>query len=209
MTNFKKLTLALSVATIAIGGIAVAQAGSGMRAMDPDGDGVVTRAEAQQAAAEMFTRLDADKDGKLAPADRAARHAEMRGKMFAKLDANGDGAISRDEFMADRGPGMGGLGMGGPEMGGPGMGHGRGHEGGHGGGHGMRGHHGGMMMARMADADKDGAISKAEFTSAAMKHFDTADANHDGKITAEERKAAHQAMKGRWKDRAPAPPAGQ
>ena len=50
-------------------------------------------------------------------------------------------------------------------------------------GGGMRG----MMMAR-ADADGDGTVSQAEFTSAALARFDSADANNDGTVTAEERR---------------------
>jgi len=73
------------------------------------------------------------------------------------------------------GPGMGGPGgpgmreggdgpkMGGDHMGGPGMGEGHmrgpGMRGGHMGGRGM----GGMMLMHMADANKDGAVSKDEF----------------------------------------------
>ena len=68
---------------------------------------------------------------------------------------------------------------------------------GHGGrdaaGHGMMG---GMMMNR-ADANKDATISKAEFTSTRLAHFDKIDANHDGKVTPEERKAARKAMRGK------------
>jgi len=52
-----------------------------------------------------------------------------------------------------------------------------------------------MAMARDADTNKDGAISQAEFMAAAMKRFDAEDTNHDGKITKEERAAAHEARK--------------
>jgi Ca2+-binding EF-hand superfamily protein len=208
-TRFKTITLALSVATIAIGGFAYAQANNDshdmhmMRGMDPDGNGVVTRAEAQQAASAMFTRLDANKDGKLDQADRDAHRAEMRGRIFTRLDANNDGSISKTEFMADKF--MAGRGPEGNAPGGPGM---DGHEMGRHGRHGMRGHHGGMMgMARMADTDNNGAISQAEFTTAAMKHFDMADADHDGKITAGERKAAHEKMRAEWRAQKPAAPA--
>lgn len=202
-TTLKKLTLGLSVAALAIGGIAYAESPAGMPGMDADGNGVITRAEAQKAATEMFAKLDVNKDGKLDQADRDARREEMRTRMFDKLDANHDGSISKTEFMADKGPdgdgpdghrmhgdeGPGGPGMDGP--GGPGgPGHGR---------HGMHGHHGGMMMmARMADTNHDGAVSQAEFIAAAMKHFDMMDANHDGQVTKEERQAAHDKMKAEW-----------
>ena len=49
------------------------------------------------------------------------------------------------------------------------------------------------MMLKMADTNNDGAISQAEFTAAALKHFDQMDANHDGKVTQDERQAAREA----------------
>ena len=57
------------------------------------------------------------------------------------------------------------------------------------------------MMARFADTNNDGVVSKAEFTAAMMKHFDQADTNHDGKLSREERKAAHAGMRGQWRGR--------
>ena len=53
---------------------------------------------------------------------------------------------------------------------------------------------GGMMMMRMADANKDGAVSKHEFLAAAASRFDASDSNHDGSVTPAERQAARQAM---------------
>jgi hypothetical protein len=46
-------------------------------------------------------------------------------------------------------------------------------------------------MARMADADKDGTVTQAEFTTAALARFDRADANGDGTISGEERRTRH------------------
>jgi len=65
--------------------------------------------------------------------------------------------------------------------------------------------HGGKGGA-MGDANKDGAVTKAEFTAGAMAMFDKADTNKDGFVTADEMKAGRQAMRGAWKDRK-APPA--
>jgi hypothetical protein len=66
-----------------------------------------------------------------------------------------------------------------------------------------------MMMGRMADANKDGAVSQAEFTQAALQRFDQADANKDGKVTRDERQAARRAMREHWQHRMgePAAPA--
>ena len=71
------------------------------------------------------------------------------------------------------------------------------------GGPGPRGMRGGPMM--MADANKDGTITKAELTASLEARFAKLDANKDGKVTAEEMKAARQAMRGpgRGHDRGP------
>ncbi|MGF7155899.1 EF-hand domain-containing protein [Novosphingobium gossypii] len=199
MTSMKTLMLSLSAAALAVGGMANAQAPA--QAARPAPDRIVTRAEAQARATEMFVRLDVNKDGKLDKADRELRHQQMREKMFARLDTNGDGSISKAEFMADRGPEGRGPGAdhdgpppppgeggklhprGGPEkfaakFGGKG----RGHFGGHGFGPGGR-------------FDDNRVVTQAEFVAEALKRFDAQDANHDGKVTPEERKARWEARK--------------
>jgi Ca2+-binding EF-hand superfamily protein len=62
--------------------------------------------------------------------------------------------------------------------------------------HGERGGKMGMMMLHMADANKDGSVTRDEFAVGAAKHFDMMDANKDGKLTKAERQAAHQKMRG-------------
>jgi hypothetical protein len=75
--------------------------------------------------------------------------------------------------------------------------HGAAH-GAHKGHHGMsRQGHGERMMGRM-DADKDGSVSKTELQASQQKQidmFDRADTNKDGKLSVEERKAFHDAMR--------------
>ena len=192
MTKKTWIAAAASLAAIAVAGGAYAAETAAS----------TTRAEAQSHAVQMFARMDQNKDGQLDPADRAAR----QGAMFERLDANKDGAVSRAEFdaaHADRegpgGPGMGRHGDGPGHDGdkGPRMGR-------HGGGRGMHG----MMMLGMADANKDGAVTQAEFSAAALAHFDKADANHDGSLTRAERRAAHEEMRKTMRERmdAPAPP---
>lgn len=174
----KKMTIGLSVAALALAGVAYAQPGMFAKP-DANGDGVVTRSEAQAHADQMFARMDVNGDGKLDQADREARHAAM----FDRIDTNNDGQISKAEFEAK------------PRWG---KGDGEGKRGGW--GH-KRGHHGGMKMMRMADTNNDGAVSKAEFTAAMLQHFDKADANHDGKVTKEEHEAARAAMRDQWHQR--------
>jgi len=187
MNRMTKLTMAISAAALAVGGVAYAQMPDGHPKMDTNGDGVITRAEAQAHAEQMFDRLDVNHDGKLDQTDRQEMREKMRAMMFDKLDANHDGSISKAEFMAAR------------PMGHDGMRGDKGHR--MGGGHGWkhRGHGEGMM--KMADTNGDGAISKSEFMAAAMKRFDTMDANHDGQVTKAERQAAREAMKARWEAR--------
>ena len=61
---------------------------------------------------------------------------------------------------------------------------------------------GGMMQL---DANKDQAITLAEFEAGALERFGRNDTNKDGKVTQDERKAAREAMKQRWQQRRAAP----
>jgi Ca2+-binding EF-hand superfamily protein len=179
----KKLAIGLALGAMAVAGAAYAEQGVANR----DPNRVITRAEVQAKAAQMFARLDVNHDGKLDQADRDARRMQM----FDRMDANHDGQISRAEFSSFRPMRAGG------ESGQAGEHRWGGMRGEHRGGHGM-----GMMgMARMADANHDGAITQAEFTAAALQRFDRMDTNHDGKLTREERQAARSAMRDHWRDR--------
>lgn len=178
-----KITRTLSLAALACAAmstVSLAQPGPG--GQRPDANASVTRADAQARAAEMFARMDANKDGKLDAADRAARESER----FARLDANKDGSISQDEFAAAHkqraGGGEGRRGGEGKHMGRRGPG-------------GPGGKAGPGMMLRMADTNKDRTVTKDEFLAAQAKHFDMMDANKDGTVTGDERKAARAKMR--------------
>ena len=54
----------------------------------------------------------------------------------------------------------------------------------------------GGHLFETADANHDGRVTVQEATNAALQHFDRADLNHDGKLTPEERQQAHQLMRG-------------
>ncbi len=187
----KKFALGLSLAALSIGSIAYAAHHDGP---DADGDRTVTRAEAQAHATEMFAKKDFNKDGRIDQADRTAHQIAMRNEHFAKLDTNKDGSISRAEFDAAHSGGpdgehrVAGSGMGGSGMGG----------GGHGEGHGGEGR-GGMKMMQLTDTNNDRAIGRDEFTAAHLKRFETSDANKDGQLTPEERRAAHAKMRGQMR----------
>jgi Ca2+-binding EF-hand superfamily protein len=181
-----KITRTLSLAALAAAALStagLAQSGPqpGPGAQRPDPTASVTRAEAQTRAAEMFARMDQNKDGKLDAADRAAR----QGERFAAIDTNKDGAISKEEFAAGRPKGdsmregrRGDRKMGGHKMGGRHGGHDR-----------------GAMMARMADANKDGTVTRDEFLGGQARMFDMMDANKDGSVSPDERKTARERIR--------------
>ncbi|WP_428629842.1 EF-hand domain-containing protein [Sphingopyxis sp.] len=203
--NKKFSLLTLGAALIAVPVIA-APGAMGAKG-DADGNGMVTRAEAQAQATQMFAKLDANKDGKIDPADRAAQQAERQAKMFAAIDADGNGSITKaewDKHGADRAAKRAERGDKRADAGalGEGKRHGMRGPGKRGGHHGMRG----GMMAK-ADTNGDKAISQAEFQTAALARFDASDANKDGQVTAEERKA----QRGEWRAKraATAAPAGE
>lgn len=102
MRTFTIASLALA-ALLAASGAALAQGGEGLRRMDANQDGKLTRAEAQAARAKLFETVDANRDGAVTPEEaQAARERarmERQQRAMARLDANKDGRISRDEFV--------------------------------------------------------------------------------------------------------------
>ena len=124
-----KLTL-LTATFLLSAGTAIAQdatmtpGGHFIANWDLNGDGTVSLQEATEKRGDIFTTFDADEDGKLSAAEydmfdeaRATDQAQMReamgkgmgqgkgmgeegGMMRAFNDADGDGFVSRDEFMA-------------------------------------------------------------------------------------------------------------
>lgn len=200
----KAILISSATALLMAGGIAVAAPGDrGMRA-DTNADGAISRAEMTASLNTRFAKMDVNSDGYLSKEDREAKRADRsskRGERFAKADTNGDGELSQAEMEAARAErkaakfaradkdGNGKLSQEEAQSmkskrGGKGM-RGKGHK---------RG--GGMAMMRNADTNGDQKISKAEFTTAALARFDTADANKDGKLTKEERQAAHKGQRG-------------
>ncbi len=120
----------------------------------------------------MLARVDTNGDGLISKAENRAA-VEAR---FARMDADKDGAIEAGER---RGPGMGKRDGMGKDMGGK-RGEGRRMARREGRGPGGPG---GMMLA---DTNKDGAISRAEFDAMSAQRFARLDANQDGRLDAGE-----------------------
>jgi Ca2+-binding EF-hand superfamily protein len=167
--------------------------------------GPMTRTAVVEMVQAHFAKLDANHDGFLTKAEMDSAHDAMRSKirtriekhmgehgdmrdrgaMFDRLDSNHDGSISRDEFTSAKpmvkekrvivmnGDDHGAMGA---RM------------------HPMAMRMGGHMFEK-ADANNDGRVSLQEATNAAAAHFDSADADHNGTLSPEEMRAAHQAMR--------------
>lgn len=196
----RKLTIALSVASLALAGAAAAQPSDehGLRGPRDAAHEPATRAAVEEHADSLFARLDVNGDGVLDPSDRESRRESRTAEHFSRADADGNGQLSLEEVTAAREARRDGFRerreamkeRAGEHMA---MRDGEGPK------HRMRGPGRGEMlrgigmMARTADADDNGAITAAEFKAAALAHFDRVDTNGDGSISAEERKAAREA----------------
>ncbi len=143
-----------------------------------------SRADAEAKVSAHFAKLDTNGDGSVTQAEadgaRTAMHADRVNAHFESMDTNKDGSISRAEFDVAH-QGAGGKNMGKADGDG---------EGGNGGGR----KRGANLMR--ADANNDGKVTRAEMVSAAMARFDAADADKNGIVTPEERRAARQARRG-------------
>jgi len=114
--NLMRLILALSLVLFTATGCigmavrAIAQPGKPdlsqlLTRADANGDGIVTKAEFTQARAKMFDRLDRNHDGYLSADDkprfsfRKSSNGDRLQQMVLMLDKDGDGRVSRDEFV--------------------------------------------------------------------------------------------------------------
>jgi len=190
-TPMKKTLLIAGAAVLAIGVPALAAHHEGPKGDHPMMQDM-TRADAEAKVKERFAMVDADKDGAITmdeiKAHREAKRAARRDMHFKKMDANGDGSISREEF--DTAHAMKHDKMADGKMKRHKMGH-----------HGMGKMMGGRMF-EMADANKDGKVTLAEATTAALTHFDKVDADKNGTVTPAERMDYWKTKKMEWKSKA-------
>jgi len=182
----------IGAAVLALGVPALAQVAPPAPQRPVPAQRVHTRAEVQASTAQMFARLDTNRDGFVTKAEAdaaralfrsqfAARAGEKQGAAFDRMDANRDGSVSRPEWdarTAQRQQRAAAQGAKAPRAG-------------------MRGMHGfGGRMFEMADANRDGRVSLQEAQTAALQHFDMMDANRDGQVTPEERGQMRRHMRG-------------
>ncbi len=158
----------------------------------------VSKADFVQRRVERLRAADANNDGQVTAEEMRAyaqtRRAERQAARFDRLDTNKDGVLSREEFAAGHARGERGEGMGGARRWG-------GHGGGHGGGaKGMargedRGSAGGERGSRATRAGGESRfpIVIADVERRAEEAFARMDANGDGVLTQDERRAAMQA----------------
>ncbi|MEI4472762.1 hypothetical protein [Frigidibacter sp. MR17.24] len=91
------LILAMSLPPVAAQ--AQSRPGTALAQIDTDGDGAVSRSEAETMAKTRFTRLDRDGDGAISPEEFAA----PRQAAFAAADRDRDGKLERGELRAAAG----------------------------------------------------------------------------------------------------------
>jgi hypothetical protein len=93
----KKFTLLAMAAAVGLSAPAFAQRGP---MPDPYGDATVSAADAAKTAGERFDQLDTDHDGTLSAAEVEAAANGPGGRMLRRADLNGDGKITKDEFLS-------------------------------------------------------------------------------------------------------------
>ena len=168
----------------AFGGMAVAQTAAPQRPARAAMAQPVTQADFVQRRVERLRAADANRDGTVTAeemrAAAQAKRAERRTALFERLDADKDGSISRAEFEAPRADGQR-----------AGQRAGRGERGGM--------HGGAQRMGRNGEGRAPIVIAEAE--QKAAQAFARLDADHNGTLTVEERRAGMQARRAEMREK--------
>ncbi|WP_436356857.1 EF-hand domain-containing protein [Brevundimonas sp. CEF1] len=174
----------------AFSGVAVAQTAAPQRPARATMAQPVSQADFVARRVERLRAADANRDGTVTAEElRAAgqaKRAERRTAMFERLDANKDGSISRAEFDAPRAEGQRD-----GQRAGRGAHAGRGHRGGM--------HGGAQRMGRNGEGRTPIVITEAE--QKASEAFARLDANRDGTLTLEERRAGMEARRAEMREK--------
>lgn len=120
-----KPTLFLAASALILAAPAFAQGGPGgpgarlgelLKEADTNKDGALSKAELTASREAQYARVDTDKDGFVSEAERAAaappaaagrsRGRELAGGAAARFDSNGDGKVSKAEFLGAPTPGF-------------------------------------------------------------------------------------------------------
>jgi hypothetical protein len=147
-----------------------------LKTADANKDAKISKEEVAAYQEQLFTKIDADKDGSLTPGEfRAYRKAER--EEFRANNPRPERAERREERKEQKMAENGDRPDRAERHGTDGPRHGMRNGGGHGGGM------GGFRLIRMADTDENGQFSKVEITAAADKLFARMDRNKDGVIS--------------------------
>jgi hypothetical protein len=92
-----KFTLLAMAAAVATSGAAFAQRGP---YADPYGDANIARADFEKQASDRFDQFDTNHDGQLSADEIAQAAGSPGGRGLRRADANGDGVVTKDEYMA-------------------------------------------------------------------------------------------------------------
>lgn len=146
---------------------AMAASGAMWDVLDSDHNGVLDKTDREAKRLSDFARIDDDGDGELSQAelstgsaDFGAEQAQRRAAWFKRLDTDRSGGLTREEI------------AGGADDAGQSQQAQR-----------------SDRLFRMADASKDGRVTKAEYDAAVRRFLDVVDSNKDGMISTAEREA--------------------